>query len=215
LSNDLSKSGYFSEIKSDLKSLKEFYLTYEQKKILNGKKWYSRWFFLTWWVFKGMILKLTPLRRLLLIIGILFLLSSKMNSGDADLSSMTSRGILGGVVILFILMLELKDKLTASDELNAGRKIQKQLMPDENPVIEGWEAWMYSSPANEISGDLIDYAEVNKNKYALFLADIAGKGLKAALFTTKLQASIRTLIYDMRLEKLISKVNEIFYKENT
>jgi len=213
LSKDLSGSGYFTEMKSDLKSLKEFYLTYEQKRILNEKKWYSRWFFLTWWILKGMILKLTPLRRILLIIGILFLLSSKMHSGDIDISSATSRGIFGGVVILFVLMLELRDKLLASEELNAGRKIQKELMPDENPVIAGWDVWMYSKPANEISGDLIDYVEVIDNKFALFLADVAGKGLKAALFTTKLQASIRTLIYDLRLDKLVSKVNEIFFKE--
>ena len=212
LKKDISQSGHFQTLKSDLKDVKEFYLSSEKKRRLGQKKWYSRWFYLTWWILKGMILKLTPLRRILMVIGIIFLISATVNVGDSDNSS-RNRGIIGGVIIIFVLMLELKDKQLAHNELIAGRKIQEKLMPSENPVISGWDIWMYSKPANEICGDLIDYVEVNKNRYALFLADVAGKGLNAALFTTKLQASIRTVIYDLRLDKLVSKVNEIFFKE--
>ena len=212
LKNDLSQSGHFQTFKTELKDVKEFYLSSEKKRRLGQKKWYSRWFYMSWWVFKGMILRLSPLRRIILIIGIIFLLSATVVIENSDDSS-RNRAILGGVIVIFVLMLELKDKQLAHNELIAGRKIQEKLMPAENPVISGWDVWMYSKPANEICGDLIDYVEVNKDKYALFLADVAGKGLNAALFTTKLQASIRTLIYDLRLEKLVSKVNEIFFKE--
>jgi hypothetical protein len=212
LKNDLSQSGHFQTFKSELKDVKEFYLSSEKKRRLGQKKWYSRWFYMSWWVFKGMILKLTPLRRLILLIGICFLLSATISAGNSD-DAPRNRGIIGGVIIIFVLMLELKDKQLAHNELIAGRKIQEKLMPSENPNINGWDVWMYSKPANEICGDLIDYVEVNKDRYALFLADVAGKGLNAALFTTKLQASIRTIIYDLRLEKLVSKVNEIFFKE--
>lgn len=212
LKKDISQSGHFKTLKSDLKDVREFYLSSEKKRRLGQKKWYSRWYYLIWWVFKGMILKLSPLRRIIMVIGIIFLISATVNVGDSDNSS-RNRGIIGGVIIIFVLMLELKDKQLAHNELIAGRKIQEKLMPSENPLISGWDVWMYSEPANEICGDLIDYVEVNKDRYALFLADVAGKGLNAALFTTKLQASIRTLIYDLRLDKLVTKVNEIFFKE--
>ncbi|MBN1633002.1 MAG: serine/threonine-protein phosphatase [Ignavibacteria bacterium] len=212
LKNDISRSDHFKTFKSELKDVKEFYLSSEKKRRLGQKKWYSRWFYTCWWVFKGMILRLSPLRRIIMVIGILFLLSSTVVINNTDDSS-RNRAILGGVIIIFVLMLELKDKQLAHNELIAGRKIQEKLMPAENPLISGWDVWMYSKPANEICGDLIDYVEVTKDKYALFLADVAGKGLNAALFTTKLQASIRTVIYDLRLEKLVSKVNEIFFKE--
>lgn len=212
LKNDLSQSGHFKTLKTDLKDVREFYLSSEKKRRLSRKKWYSRWFYTCWWVLKGMILRLSPLRRIIMVIGILFLLSSTVVINRNDDSS-RNRAILGGVIVIFVLMLELKDKQLAHNELIAGRKIQEKLMPSENPLISGWDIWMYSKPANEICGDLIDYVEVNKDKYALFLADVAGKGLNAALFTTKLQASIRTIIYDLRLEKLVSKVNEIFFKE--
>jgi len=212
LKNDISQTGHFKTLKSDLKDVKEFYLSSEKKWRLNQKKWYSRWFYMTWWIFKGMILKLSPLRRLLLISGIIFLISATVNAGESN-NSPRNRGILGGVIVIFVLMLELKDKQLAHNELLAGRKIQEALMPDSNPEIEGWEVWMYSKPANEICGDLIDYAEVGEGRYALFLADVAGKGLNAALFTTKLQASIRALMYDLRPEEVVSKVNKNFFKE--
>jgi sigma-B regulation protein RsbU (phosphoserine phosphatase) len=121
---------------------------------------------------------------------------------------------LGGALMIVVLMLELKDKLLAKDELSAGRKIQEALMPEQNPYLEGWSVWLYSQPANEVCGDLVDFIKVDDNRSVLLMSDVAGKGLNAALVTAKLQAMIRALAPDYNDINLIHKVNNTFYRES-
>ena len=54
-------------------------------------------------------------------------------------------------MILLVLLLELKDKLLARQELEAGRSIQKVLMPDENPKLSGWDIFLFRSTHPGIS----------------------------------------------------------------
>jgi len=89
--------------------------------------------------------------------------------------------------------LELKDKLQAKDELEEGRAIQIALLPDSAPEIEGWDVWIYSSPANDVGGDLVDHMRIGPSTVSLTLGDVAGKGLSAALMMAKLQATLRAL----------------------
>ena len=111
-------------------------------------------------------------------------------------------------------MLELKDKLLAKDELEAGRKVQRALTPERSPKVDGWSIWLFTRPANEVGGDLVDYLKLN-GRVAIILADVAGKGLHAALLMAKLQATIRALAADFdSLSKLCTKINTIFCRDS-
>jgi sigma-B regulation protein RsbU (phosphoserine phosphatase) len=117
-------------------------------------------------------------------------------------------------MLLFVLMLELKDKLLAQSELAAGRAVQRALMPKRNPVVPGWEIWMTAKPANEVSGDFVDYLELEENHFGLALGDVAGEGLKAALLMVKLQATLRALAADFHsLAGLGAKLNAILRRD--
>ena len=89
----------------------------------------------------------------------------------------------GGLLFLIILMLELKDKLVAKDEIQIARQVQIALLPHENPEIPGWSVWCYSRPANDVGGDLVDYLELDGFRHGVVLGDVAGKGLGAALLS--------------------------------
>lgn len=217
IKEDLYEDSLFKNFYRDIKELKEFYISAEKKKRLEKMNPFKRSLFLTWWILKGLILKLTPTRRFLLLIGIILILVSgnfEITSSDADVKIAMSRALFGGVLLIVVLMLELKDKLLARDELEAGRKIQQALMPQQNPTAEGWNVWLYSRSANEVCGDLVDFLKIDENRSGIFMADVAGKGLNAALLTTKLQATIRALAPDYDTNDLITKVNSIFYREN-
>jgi sigma-B regulation protein RsbU (phosphoserine phosphatase) len=121
---------------------------------------------------------------------------------------------LSGLILVFILMLELKDKLLARNELAEGRAIQQRLLPDPNPPIAGWDAWLYSRPANDVGGDLIDCIRFNDGHHVLVLGDVSGKGLPAALLMVKLQATIRALCTEATpLADLGAQINRIFRRD--
>jgi phosphoserine phosphatase RsbU/P len=213
IKEDFKRKDKFKTFHKDFRGIRDYYITSEKKKQLNSMFFLKRWFFIIWWTLKAMMLKLTPVRRIMFLAGLILILSSSATVDIEGRSYKNNHGLAGGILIVVVLMLELKDKLLAKEELKAGRRIQKSLMPEKNPEIGGWSVWMYSQPANEICGDLIDFVETEKGKFKLVIADVSGKGLDAALFTTKLQASLRTLIYDYESKELIKKVNSIFYRE--
>ena len=92
-----------------------------------------------------------------------------------------------------MLILELKDKLIARSELEEGQKVQRALMPIENPIVDGWDLMLFTRSANDVSGDLVDFLKINDERIAITIADVAGKGLSAALLTAKLQATVRAI----------------------
>lgn len=215
LKEDIKTADLWTSFRRDYQELEKFYIDDEKKLRLDQMKWFKRLFYLAWWLLKSMLLKLTPARRMLLFIGFFFILGGGaiiIHGNDVRTGNWQ---ILGGVLLLFVLMLELKDKLLARDELEAGRKVQQALMPDPSPSISGWSVWLYTRPANEVGGDLVDYLGYDEGRRGLVLADVSGKGLQAALLTAKLQATIRALGQDYNsISKLVSKINEIFHRDS-
>jgi hypothetical protein len=213
LRSDLTSGGIGTNFIKELREIRKFYVTPEKEDRLKNMNVVKRWFFIAWWILKSMLLKMTPFRRLLLVLGIfLAFLNPEINSEGVHFQNMDS---LGSVIILVVLMLELKDKLLARDELEAGRKVQQVLMPERNQSFPGWSVWVFTRPANEVGGDLVDYLELDDDVAVVTLADVSGKGLKAALLTAKIQATVRALAPDIRaLPKLVAKINEIFHRDS-
>jgi serine phosphatase RsbU (regulator of sigma subunit) len=198
----------------DFNDIKEFYLEEEQKARLEKLRPFVRGFYLLGWLLKSLFLKLTPIRRFLLFIAILIIV---LNNSDIHLGliNLTIKlGDFAGAILIFILMLELKDKLLARNELAEGRAIQTRLLPDPSPKITGWDAWLYSQPANDVGGDLIDCIRFTDNHHILVLGDVSGKGLPAALLMVKLQATIRALYTETtKLVDLGAQINRIFHRD--
>jgi sigma-B regulation protein RsbU (phosphoserine phosphatase) len=81
--------------------------------------------------------------------------------------------------------------------------------------MDGWSAWLYTRSANEVCGDLIDFLRMENGRIGLAVADVAGKGLHAALLTAKLQATIRALAFDeVSVSSLVNKINTIFHRDS-
>lgn len=175
-------------IRRDLKETWDFYLDSEERRELAAMNRFKRGVYSTGYLFRGLFLKLTPLRRAFLLFSIYL-----MWIGLPDNALQTVSGF---ALVLFVLGLELKDKLLARDELEAGRAVQLALMPSRLPELPGWDVWMYTTPANDVGGDLIDHMMHGPDRLTLALGDVAGKGLPAALMAARLQATLRALLPD-------------------
>jgi sigma-B regulation protein RsbU (phosphoserine phosphatase) len=215
--DDIKQGDLRKGIRRDYREMKEFFLNDDRKKRLLSMGRFKRWFYTSWWLLKGLFFHLTPIRRLLFVLALILILASRqvLIVGQGQTQVSTNFNLLGAILLIFIIMLELKDKLLAKTELSEGRAIQSALMPNQNPEIPGWDIWIYSHPANDVGGDLVDYLPLDSNKYGLSLADVSGKGLGAALFMAKLQATIRAIAPDyISLSEFIGKLNQIFHRDS-
>jgi phosphoserine phosphatase RsbU/P len=76
-------------------------------------------------------------------------------------------------------------------ELSIAHEIQAGFLPDQLPVLDGWQLAAGFHPARQVAGDFYDVFElVNQRRIALVVADVCDKGVGAALF----MALIRTLL---------------------
>ncbi len=216
LRDDVLHGKILDSLRLDFRELKDFYIDEEKKDRLSKMGWIKRTIYLFWWYVKMLLLRLSPARRVLLLIGMFFIITSgniAWQTGTVRTNPETY--LLGGAIIVFVLMLELKDKLLARNELAAGRSVQYALMPPQRPEITGWDVWLYSEPANDVGGDLVDYIQLEEQRHALALGDVAGKGLRAALLMSKLQATIRALVPGYTtLADLMSRINRIFIRDS-
>jgi len=214
---DLRRSDLRRTYRRDLRDLYSFYLDEEDRDRLARMSRLKRWFLLTVWLAKSLIRNLSPGRRILVLASLLLypLSGVSITTGDLTIDLLDLRGV-AFLLLLFVLMLELRDKLLARNELAVGRAVQLALLPVEQPRLEGWDIWLYTRPANDVGGDLVDYLEVGKGRVALALGDVSGKGLGAALLMSKLQATLRALATEGggALADLGARVNAIFCRDH-
>lgn len=217
LRDDIHQIKMKEDFGTEYRSLKEYYLTEERKKKLESMGKFKRFFIIPWWLLKALFFKLTPFRRILLLIAIVLIMMAGDNKISSDNVSINLVGtaMIGGLILLFILALELKDKLLARTELAEGRAVQKALMPEANPEVAGWDIWLYTKPANDVGGDLLDFLKLSEDKVCISVGDVAGKGLSAALLMAKLQSTIRAIVPDYNsLMELGEKINRIFCRDS-
>jgi sigma-B regulation protein RsbU (phosphoserine phosphatase) len=76
-------------------------------------------------------------------------------------------------------------------ELNLARDIQMNLVPSAPLRLGAWEVSGRVLPARQVGGDGYDYFPLGEHGLALAIADVAGKGVPAALMMSNIQASLR------------------------
>jgi serine phosphatase RsbU (regulator of sigma subunit) len=217
LRDDLAHTDLHRTLRRDFREMRELFLDDQRKERLAGMGRVERWLYTTGWLLKALFFKLTPARRLLFVLSIILFMSSfTVNYGDGEGHFSIRTNVIAGVVLVFILMLELKDKLLAQSELEAGRLIQSALQPERTPAVDGWSCWLFTMAANEVGGDLVDFQPMGEGRSLFSLADVAGKGVRAALVTTRLQATIRALAPESSaLGALVAKLNSQLFQTTT
>lgn len=188
----------WGQMKADAQSTYSFYARdVDWESINKGERW-KRAFRIAWAFFQAMLMKLTPARRVVLLIACVFLILNfhfRLGGQDYDFD-------LGGVstLLLFLLLtLELADRVTMKRDLEIAREIQHWLVPEKPPVVPGVDLAFATRPQNTVAGDYYDAflragPEDNAGQSLLMVvADVAGKSVPAALLMATFQASIRAL----------------------
>jgi sigma-B regulation protein RsbU (phosphoserine phosphatase) len=212
--DEVRRVGVRRTLSRSFADLQEFYLTTHRRDRLAGMGLVKRTLYLGLWLLKALFLKLTPARRLLLLLSFWLMWQGRIQIDAGSTRFTLGFPLLAMAVLLLILMFELKDKLLARSELEAGRAVQLALMPNRAPSLPGWDIWLFTRSANDVGGDLVDYLQIDPRRLGVALGDVAGKGLPAALLMAKLQATLRALASECAsLGELARRVNRIVNRD--
>jgi sigma-B regulation protein RsbU (phosphoserine phosphatase) len=77
-------------------------------------------------------------------------------------------------------------------QLQIAQEVQRRLLPRENPGLPGYDIAGISLPTFDIGGDYYDYIPLPDGRLGLVVADVAGKGIPAALIMSTFRALLRT-----------------------
>ena len=146
------------------------------------------------------------------LLGVISALNSRGKPffDNEDLAILESFADLAAVAIIRSRLLEHRiEQERFRAELNAAAKIQKLFWPKMPEVVEGSHVWGFSEPAASVGGDLYDVIPMPDKSWLVYVADVAGKGLPAALIMAALSAKIRSIApLHNEVNKLLAHVNE-------
>jgi putative ABC transport system permease protein len=93
-------------------------------------------------------------------------------------------------------------------------EVQRRLLPERAPEREGAVLAALSLPARSVGGDYYDFLDLGDQRIGIALADIAGKGVAAALIMAVVQASLRIVAADgeTSLPELAAKMNGYLHR---
>ena len=159
----------------------------------------KRFFRAAWALFQAMMMKLSPARRVLLLVAVfLIVFEPSIPSGNTNVN--LGLGWLGALILFLLLALELGDRVTMKRDLEIAREIQQWLVPAFPPQVAGFDIAFSTRPQNTVAGDYYDAfvrpaAPTGSGPAPLLIvvADVAGKSVPAALLMATFQASLRAL----------------------
>ncbi len=104
--------------------------------------------------------------------------------------------------------------LPVDREMQVAQEVQNRLFPSERPIVPGLDYYGDWQPARGVSGDYLDYFEMDQGNLGLAVGDVSGKGLPAALLTSSLHSIVRALRRSQTsdLPDLVQAVDELFYE---
>jgi sigma-B regulation protein RsbU (phosphoserine phosphatase) len=98
-------------------------------------------------------------------------------------------------------------------ELAIATTVQQRLFPASPPEMASLELAGVCHPARGVGGDYYDFIVLDEGKVGIAVADVAGKGISAALLMCTVQASLRSQAPTVngKLTELVSSMNRLLH----
>ncbi len=108
------------------------------------------------------------------------------------------------------------DKEGFLKEMEIARRLQRRLLPEHAPTIEGLDIAADNLPAREVGGDFYDFIPVTKDRWGFVIADVSGKGMAAAIFMGLSRTIIRaSATGSLRITSALEQANELICRDST
>lgn len=176
-------------------------------------------------VFAGLM----ELFHMLLTLALARPYSQAVDVVEAAVGPMVFANVLGVLLFTYIVSNFLKEIATKAErdkylielerkkaELALAADIQKSFLPHNLPSVPGFDLAAISLPALEVGGDFYDFIIGSKGNLGLAIADVAGKGIPAALFMALSKTIVRTdALNHEDVAEVLKDSNEIIASESS
>jgi serine phosphatase RsbU (regulator of sigma subunit) len=96
------------------------------------------------------------------------------------------------------------------DEVDLARRIQQSFLPAADPELPGFQISGSTVPSSEVGGDSFDFIRINSEQLGIMVADVAGKGMGAALILAAFRAAMRTEVRnEYAIRRILFNVNRL------
>ena len=96
-------------------------------------------------------------------------------------------------------------------ELELSQVVQRAVLPQRIPVIEGFDIAAFSRPAQIVSGDYFDFLQFQDGSHGIVVADVSGHGVSAGMLVTSLQMAFHTLTSEsISPTAVLERINHIY-----
>jgi len=105
---------------------------------------------------------------------------------------------------------EMTERERLERELQLAHEIQQTFMPSQLPHLPGWELAVVWRAARQVAGDFYDFFELPGGRLGLVIADVADKGMPAALFMVLTRALVRAAaLEEVSPAAALARVNDL------
>jgi len=116
----------------------------------------------------------------------------------------------------FRLYNELLSKQREEKEIEIAGEIQSNLLPKEIPNIPGIDIFAYNKPAKGVGGDYYDIINFNNENLCVVMADVAGKGVPAALVMVMIRTTFHNILKpNLKPSSIINYLNRFLERESS
>jgi serine phosphatase RsbU (regulator of sigma subunit)/putative methionine-R-sulfoxide reductase with GAF domain len=99
-------------------------------------------------------------------------------------------------------------------ELEVAQQIQASFLPESPPTLPGWEVAAHWRSARSVGGDFYDFLRLPNGQLGLVIADVADKGIPAALFMALSRTLLRTTALTGRdPARALERANELILSD--
>lgn len=114
-----------------------------------------------------------------------------------------------------LLQRDVLERERMEQELQLARNIQQTFLPEYLPLLQSWDLDVRWKPAREVGGDFYDIVELPENHLGVVIADVADKGMPAALYMTLIRTLIRATAREMLSPAaVLRRVNDLLVNES-
>jgi len=149
------------------------------------------------------------------VIGVFDLESDRLNAyTEDDLQVLLLLASQVAIIIEKVMLHEqLIEKKRLEGQLEVARQVQLELLPANDPQLEGFDICAWNFSTEEVSGDYYDWVSIYEDQIGVVIADVSGKGVPAALLMAFLRASLRAAIHIGYAPHIsMSKVNYLLWE---